>query len=203
MRITKLTDSGKVGTVAITPDGRYIAYVLVDGEQQSIWIRNVATKSDVQVLPPDVVIFTGVSFSPDGNNLYLTRSDKGTAAFSYLYVMPVLGGTPRQLIRDVDSAVSFSPDGKQFAFMRGVLQPYAVEIHIARADGSGDHLIASLPAAAGYASIGAVWSPDGKTLAAPVLQMGNEIKWRLTAINVADSRVKEVFSGPESLGTPA
>jgi serine/threonine protein kinase len=44
MRITKLTDSGKAGNVAISPDGRYIVYVLVDGEQQSLWIRNVATR---------------------------------------------------------------------------------------------------------------------------------------------------------------
>src|SRR5208337_4010715 len=33
MRITKLTDSGKAGNVAISPEGRYIIYVFVDGEQ--------------------------------------------------------------------------------------------------------------------------------------------------------------------------
>ena len=53
MQITQLTDNGKAGAVAISGDARYIVYVLVDGENQSLWVRNIATKSDVQVLPPD------------------------------------------------------------------------------------------------------------------------------------------------------
>ena len=202
MHITKLTDSGKVGDVAISPDGRYIVSVLVDGEQQSLWVRNVATKSDVQVLPPDVVSFAGLSFSPDGNYLYFVRSDKGTTNYRYLYVMPVLGGIPRQLIRDIDSAVSFSPDGKQFVFMRGVPERDVIEIRIANVDGGGDHLLASLPAYTG-AMLGAAWSPDGKMIVAPLIQLGKEIKWVLNAINVADGGVREMFSGPERLGRPA
>jgi Tol biopolymer transport system component len=202
MHITKLTDSGKAGGVAISPDGRYIVYVLADGEKQSLWIRNVATKGDVQVLPPDVVSFNGVGFSPDGNNLYFTHSDKSTMLFSYLYVMPVLGGVPRQLIRDIDSAVSFSPDGRQFAFMRGVPERDVIEIRIANVDGGGNHLLASLPAWAGV-MLGAVWSPDGKTIVAPVFQLGKETKWALNAINVADGGVREMFSGAEWLGRPA
>jgi eukaryotic-like serine/threonine-protein kinase len=54
-------------------------------------VRNVATKSDVQVLAPDVVAFAGVSFSPDGNYIYFVRSDRSTASYHYLYEMPVLG----------------------------------------------------------------------------------------------------------------
>ena len=57
MQITKLTDSGKATGVTVSPDGRYIVYVLTDGEQQSLWVRNVAPKSDVQVLAPDIVSF--------------------------------------------------------------------------------------------------------------------------------------------------
>src|ERR1700722_13979723 len=120
MQITKLTDSGNAAKVAISPDGREIVYVLVNGEQQSLWVRNVATKSDVQVLAPDAVNFAGVSFSPDGNYIYFTRSDKSTTAYNFLYSMPVLGGSPRQVLHDIDTPVSFSPDAKQFAFMRGV-----------------------------------------------------------------------------------
>ena len=94
-------------------------------------MRNVATKSDVQVLAPDVVAFAGLSFSPDGNYVYFVRSDKNTTNFRYLYVMPVLGGTARQLIRDIDSPVSFSPDGKQFVYMRGVPEHNNVELRVA------------------------------------------------------------------------
>jgi serine/threonine protein kinase len=201
MQITKLTDSGKAGAVAISPDGRYIVYVLVDGEQQSLWVRNVATKSDVQVLPPDAVEFAGLSFSPDGNYVYFVRSDKSTTNYRYLYIMPVLGGPPRQLIRDIDTPIDFSPDGKQFAFMRGVPERNVVEIRIANGDGSSDHLLASFVAITNFS--GVAWSPDGKTVAVPVLQSGKEIKWSLSAINVTDGSVREMFSGSEGIGRPA
>jgi len=194
MQITRLTENGKANQVAISPDGRYIVYAMRDGEKQSLWVRNVATKSDVQVLAPDVVEIPGVSFSPDGNYIYFVRSDKSTENFRYLYQMPVLGGSPRQLIRDIDSAVDFSPDGKQLVFERGVPDRSVIEVWIAQADGSGEKLIATLSAYAGFI-FGATWSPDGSTLVTPTLGVGNDASWLLNAINVADGHVRTLFKG--------
>jgi Tol biopolymer transport system component len=86
--------------------------------------------------------------------------------------------------------------------MRGVPERDVIEIRIANVDGGGNHLLASLPAWAGV-MLGAVWSPDGKTIVAPVFQLGKETKWALNAINVADGGVREMFSGAEWLGRPA
>jgi serine/threonine protein kinase/Tol biopolymer transport system component len=201
MQITRLTDSGKAESVAISGDGRYIVYVLRRGELQSLWVRNVATKSDVQVLTPDNVVFAGVTFSPDGNYIFFTRSDKNNHLYQFLYSMPVLGGEPHQVLRDIDSPVSFSPDGKQFAFMRGVPDKNTIDIRIANADGSGDRLLASLPSIVVFL-FGCAWSPDGKTIAATVLTGGGSIRWVLNTINVADGTVKELFSGTEGTGRP-
>jgi eukaryotic-like serine/threonine-protein kinase len=194
MQITKLTENGKANQVAISPDGRYIVYAMRDGEKQSLWVRNVATKSDVQVLAPDVVEIPGVSFSPDGNYIYFVRSDKTTENFRYLYQMPVLGGSPRQLIRDIDTTVDFSPDGSHLVFERGVPDRSVVEVWIAQADGSGEKLVATLPAFAGFMS-GPTWSPDGKTLVASTLGVGKDGSWLLNAINVADGHVRTLFNG--------
>jgi eukaryotic-like serine/threonine-protein kinase len=202
MQITKLTDSGKATGVAISPDGRYIVYVLADGEQQSLWVRNVATKSDVQVLAPDLVSFAGLTFSPDGNYVYFVRSDKSTTNFRYLYVMPVLGGTARQLIRDIDSPLTFSPDGKQFAYMRGVPERSDVELRVANADGTNDHLLAALQDWPGF-MFGAAWSPDGKTILAPGLHTGTKTPWIVTFVNVADGATKDLDFGAEQPGRPA
>ena len=202
MQITKLTDSGKAGPVAISPDGSYIVYVLIDAEKHSVWVRNVVTKSDVQVLAPDVAEFSGVTFSRDGNYIYFVRSDKSTTNYRDLYIMPVLGGAPRQLIRDIDSPITFSPDGKQFAFMRGVPDRSMMEIRIANADGTGDRLLASLPAVLRF-FYGAAWSPDGKTIIAPRLQTGKETKWVLSAIDVPTGSVREFYSDPQYVGRPA
>jgi len=201
MQIAKLTESGKATLVAISPDGRYVVYVLGDGEQRSLWMRHVATKSDVQVLPPDVVDFKGVAFSPDGNFLYYVRSDKTTQNYSYLYQMPVLGGNPRQLIRDIDAPVGFSPDGTQIVFMRGLPDTLAIELRIASADGSGDRLLVRLPIYPIYIW-GASWSPDGKTIAFSGLQNGKESKWVLDVISVADASVTTLYSSPDFLGRP-
>jgi serine/threonine protein kinase/Tol biopolymer transport system component len=202
MRITRLTDSGKAALVAIAPDGRYIVYALVDGEKQSLWMRNVATKSDVQVMQPDAASFGGLTFSPDGDYIYFTRSDKTSPAYADLYAMPVLGGSSRQVLRDVDSPVSFSPDGKQFTFMRGVLERDVIEVRIANVDGSNDHLLVSLPAVLAFINGGA-WSPDGKIIAVPFMRSGEQGRWTLDAIRVGDGSVKEVFSGLDGLGRPA
>jgi serine/threonine protein kinase/Tol biopolymer transport system component len=201
MEITKLTDSGKATLVAISPDGRYVVYVKNENGQESLWMRHVATKSDVQVLPPDLVDFAGLSFSPDANYVYFVRSDKTTQLYRYLYMMPVLGGNVRQLIRDIDSPVAFSPDGKQFVFMRGVPESNAVQLRIAAADGSGERLLVQLQASANF-MFGASWSPDGKTLAASVLQNGKEKTWVLNVIQLANASVKVLYSGTGLIGRP-
>lgn len=204
MQITKLTDSGKAGQVAISPDGRYIVYSLVDGEQQSLRVRNVSTKSDVQVLAPDSLHLIGVTFSADGDFIYFVRSEKGYAGSHDLYRMPVLGGEEQRLIHDIDSGVSFSPDGKQIAFMRGIGLQDKLEIHIANVDGTEDRAIASLPALLIRNFMnGVAWSPDGKTIMAPTFHYPQDKKFLLTAISLDDGRMREVLSSGEFIGRPA
>ena len=193
MQIAKLTENGKASQVAIAPDGRYIVYAMRDAEKQSLWVRNVATKSDVQVLAPDVVEFVGLNFSPDGNYIYFVRSDKTTENYRYLYQMPVLGGSPRQLVRDIDAPIDFSPDGTHFVFQRGVPSQNVIEIRIAPTDGAGERLLATLPANPNF-QFGPTWSPDGNTIAIPTLGVGSQSNWQLNLITVADGRVRSLLS---------
>jgi eukaryotic-like serine/threonine-protein kinase len=204
MQITKLTDSGKAGQVAISPDGRYIVYSLVDGEQQSLRMRNVSTKSDVQILPPDNLQLIGVTFSNDGDFIYFVRSEKGSAGTHDLYKIPVLGGPEQQLVHDVDGAVSFSPDGKQMAFIRGVAREHKLGIYMANVDGTGERQVASLPALLIRPFMnGVAWSPDGRTVLVPWFRYPENKKFLLTSISPADGQMKEVFGSPEFIGRPA
>jgi serine/threonine protein kinase len=194
MKIGQITTSGNAGSAALSPDKRYIVYVLREGAQESLWVQQVATGSNVQVLPPDQVTFIAVGFTPDGNYIMFVRSDKSTVNFHYLYQMPVLGGTPKQLNRDVDSAPSFSPDGRQFAFTRGILNPVSNDILIANADGSGERLVVKRNSfGAGGSSVS--WSPDGKSLAfiSPESR-DNVTRWILETVSVKTGEVRELHS---------
>src|SRR5687767_9314972 len=68
-QVTPLTNSGKVIDATLTPDGRYVLYVLSDARKQSIWIRQVSTANDKVVVPPAEVGVFGITVSRDGNDL--------------------------------------------------------------------------------------------------------------------------------------
>jgi Tol biopolymer transport system component len=168
-KITRLTNSGKVGNATISPDGKYVAYSALDeAGQSSLWVKYVATGSNVQIVPPagPDVIFGQSTFSPDGNYIYYLRNV--TAGVSgALYQVPVLGGTSKKLLENV-SRISFSPDGKRFAFVRRYLSEAEDAIIIVSADGTGEQKLATRTFPDFFLP-GAAWSPDGKTIAC---QMG-------------------------------
>ena len=125
----RLTANGKVTMAAISPDGRYVAYVTGGGlftrGRQTLWVRQVGTGSDVQIVPPADLRYGGLTFSRDGDFLYVVQSKSLDVSLSVLYKIPVLGGTKKRLIVDVANAAPFgvnpvtlSPDGKRVAFLR-------------------------------------------------------------------------------------
>jgi serine/threonine protein kinase len=199
MKIARITKSGKATDVAVSPDGQYVVYVFQEAERQSLNVRQVATGSDVQVLPPEVVNFRGLTYSPDGNYIYFTRSDKSNPNYSYLWQMPALGGTPRQLVRDIDTPVAFSPDGRQFAFARGVPEKGEVRVVLAGADGSAERILATL---SGTLLGGPDWSPDGNTVAITTIGGTKVTRRVISAVSVSDGTVREIYSTPNWLGRP-
>ena len=201
MQITKLTDNGKVRHMAISPDGHFVTYALRDGLDQSLWVRNVGSGNEMRLLAPDTVNFAGLSFSPDGQFIYFIRSEKSNPVFGYLCRMPATGGTVEQLIRDADSSVSFSPDGKQFVYTRGYPPRNIVEVRVANADGTGDHLLVAMSGHQVYEA-GATWSPDNRAIAVPLNLIGQHSRFALYIISLSDLRVEEIFSSPGAIGRP-
>jgi eukaryotic-like serine/threonine-protein kinase len=160
--INKITETGKASLVAVSPDGKYILNVQQENGRQSLWLRNVPTNSNAQVLAPERVAYQGLRFSPDGNYLYFVRGEIGQAVKS-LYRAPVLGGTPQKLVTDVDSNITFSPDGRSLAYVvynnpetdKFRLVMYSLQT------GESKTLVADKM----DQPLGApAWSPDGKTI---------------------------------------
>jgi DNA-binding winged helix-turn-helix (wHTH) protein/Tol biopolymer transport system component len=202
IQMTRLTDSGRVQSVAISPDGRYVVYAQREGDEESLWMRQVATHSNVRLLPAGTG-FHGLTFSPDGNYIYFVRSDEKDPYFKYLYAMATLGGTARKLITDVDSPVTFSPDGQRFAYEHCIQPRNDIELKIANADGSGDHLLATIHDGSGFLfQPGPNWSRDGRTIAVPVHIMNQHQRWVLDVVSVVDGSIKELYSSSQAIGRP-
>jgi Tol biopolymer transport system component/DNA-binding winged helix-turn-helix (wHTH) protein len=200
MKLSRVTQSGNAVSVAISPDGHYVVYALRKGEKQSLNVRQVATGSDVQILPPDEVMLWGLTFSPDANYIDFVRSEKPNFTDTHLYRIPALGGTPHLAMQGgIDFGSSYSPDGRQFAFLR-VNSDFKIDILIANADGTDQRVLASRPYRDEF--IGVAWSPNGKTVAFTTSEATKKLRSSLWAISVADGSVREIYSTPDPIGRP-
>jgi Tol biopolymer transport system component len=197
-RITPLTTSGYAGEAAISPDGKYVAYATRNGANQSLWLRHISTGSDTPISGP-VERFGNMAFSPSGNHLYYigVRSDSTIA----LHQVPVFGGTPRSLIVDVDSAVTFSPDGRQLAFMRGYPAQRQACVIVANSDGTGERKVATHDIGElflnGTADLAPAWSPDGEIIAFPFSNyLTGSASASLMAVQIKNGVERSIVSGP-------
>jgi eukaryotic-like serine/threonine-protein kinase len=178
--ITQVTNSSRAIVTAISPDGKYVLTVKDDKGLNSLWLRNVATGSDTQVVPPSATI-ANVAFSPDGNYIFFRKAENAIASDFSVYRAPVLGGTPKMVVQDVDSAFTFSPDGKRMAFIRAN-NPETGKYRLidANLDGTDEKVLHIEPM--GVLARWVAWSPTGKQIAYPEVQPGNA----LSGINLFD-----------------
>jgi serine/threonine protein kinase len=194
MKMTRLTNNGRVGSASVSPDGKYVAYSSRDeAGLSSIWVRHVATTSNVQVVPPagPEVTFGQSTFSPDGNYIYYLRAERGRPPGG-LYQVPVFGGTSKKLLENA-SRISFAPDGKRFAFNRRYASQGEDALMIVNADGTGELKIATRKHPDFFLP-GAAWSPDGQTIACPAGGFTGGYYRSVAVINVADGTQKILTS---------
>jgi eukaryotic-like serine/threonine-protein kinase len=173
MQITKLTENGAATGGVISPDGRWVAFIK-RGEQESLWVKQIATGSEAQVVAPGPGFFIGrPTFSPDGNYIYFQHSDPQNEDEAVLYSVPSLGGTRQTVLSDISTPVSFSPDGKQIAFGHYDASESKPQLVIAGSDGSNRHVIAERDAMIANGSPPS-WSGDGALIAVSQYQLTKE-----------------------------
>jgi eukaryotic-like serine/threonine-protein kinase len=199
IHLTRLTNTGKSRVAAISPDGKYVVHVIEDAGKQSLWVRQVTTANNVQIVPPAEVTYFGMTFSSDGNYVYYVTAGKNESQ-ALLYQVPVLGGTPRKLVTDIDDPIALSPDGAQIAFARFYPPKGTDDLTVAKADGSDQHVVASRKLPTRYAaswfglSAGPSWSPDGRTIATLASEGMGAAEWSLVGVPVAGGAEKTISS---------
>jgi len=159
---TRITSSGNVGHLAISPDGRFAAYTVEDEKGQSVRLQQIATGSNVVIVPPAPTMhYIGINISADSN--YVLTTGYNDSVYGNVAEVPLLGGPATTLLGDADTAAALSPDGIHLAVTRDVLQKGESRLLVAGRNGAQERVLATLPYPEGAKS--PAWSPDGKRIA--------------------------------------
>jgi Tol biopolymer transport system component/DNA-binding winged helix-turn-helix (wHTH) protein len=163
VKLKGLTNVGNAGAAAISPEGKFISYAVNDNGKYSLWTKAIATGSAVEIVPPGELEIMTTTFSPDGDYVYYVVRYKDFR--TVLYRVPVLGGKPSQIRTDVGNDVSsFSPDGRQFTYVRYNPDLTETQLYVASTESDDERAIAARPSSQRFVD-GPSWSPDGSIIA--------------------------------------
>lgn len=200
LRFERLHLSGDITEIVISPDGNYVAYIVAEAGKHSIRVRELATASDLRVTSVSDSTYSGLSFSPDGTFVYYLENKAETGT---LYRVSKFGGGQRSILENVNTAVTFSPDGFRMAFVRSNNAVDPADLVIASPDGGPASVLVrrTLADSRFFSSHmqgpGPAWSPNGERIACVTHGMGpklNEISLEL--IDVETGTARPVNAGP-------
>jgi len=187
MQIRPLTSTGNASLSAISPDGRYVAYVDDDGRNRTLRVKQVATGSDVEIVSPGITWFSDVRFSNDGDYVFYVVQPEFDAP-GELFQVPTLGGTPRKLFGEIATGVGFSPDGSRVAYLRGSGGGIGGEVWVSDLDGRDAMQLASVEPPKLLFETPA-WSPTEDLLVMVMADL-SELKGQLVGIPAEGGELK-------------
>jgi Tol biopolymer transport system component/DNA-binding winged helix-turn-helix (wHTH) protein len=190
LKLERLTATGQSRMVAISPDGKYLAYSRGIERKSGLWLRQFATNTNVEIVPADALIF-GLAFSNSGEYLYFVKGEPNATT---LYRVSFFGGVPTKIFDHLEGNFSLSADDRQVALLRQTVssngeQQYSL-ITI-NADGSGERtlLVGTYP----NSLEAPLWSPDGKSIiCAYGSSEGGGQDVHLVEVRVADGAKKDL-----------
>jgi serine/threonine protein kinase/Tol biopolymer transport system component len=199
LRFERLNLSGGISDTTLSPDGKYVASIVTEEGKHTIHITELATASDLRIAPPSEEGYSGLSFSPDGTYVYYIENHAETGT---LYRVSKLGGGQRKILNNVNTAVTFSPDGTRMAFVRYNNKLDTPDLVVAKADGTSEQVLARRTRADADAFMsdmkgaGPVWSPDGKVLACPTFSLTHDLEMNIEAVDLEGGAVHRLNTKP-------
>lgn len=185
--IVRLTRAGGSVSPDISRDGKYVAYINTEVGRNSVWIHQLATSTQQQLVPPEKFSYRSLVFSADGSELYFVRLESSTP-LGTLYRIPVFGGVAKKLRDDIINIIMLSYDGAHLAFGRRNSEG-KTEFVVANTDGVEERVVVS------HSLEFPAWSPDGNVIGFSVgnAESGGE-KMGIREIRLSDGAQKDITS---------
>jgi Tol biopolymer transport system component len=145
-----------VRTAAISPDGKYMAYV----DQSGLLLRSIDS-GEIHAIPLDFSAagIGDMKWFPEGGKLLVTREGPEMGS---IWAFTLFGQVKSQMLREAAEFPAISPDGKSMAFIGGPLWT-AEEVWVSGISGEAPRKLA--PAEVDQELNHPVWSPDGHWIA--------------------------------------
>jgi serine/threonine protein kinase len=189
IQVSRLTETGNAHQAAIAPDGKLVSFVNIQNGRQSLIVRQAATGSAVEIVPANGDSLLQPTFSPDGDYIFYVSANKGIGT---LYQISALGGERKKLVHDIDSNVTFAPDGKKLAFFRHNPNEGGDTIFIVNSDGSDLQPLIETKEIGFDKFTGIDWSPDGERMLIGVSRNASDSpkKVQIATVEIKDKQFR-------------
>jgi len=173
VEVTKLTTNGNAVFGAMSPDGKYVAYITGESGKESLWLRQVDINSNAQLIAPREGRYRGIAFSPDGNYVYFAYAESESNDAVQIYQLPLLGiGATPIRVELQEGLPALSHDRKRLAFIRFDPKAQTDSLIVSNADGSGEKVLGvrKWPQRYGWDPLShPQWTADDRTLLLPIV----------------------------------
>ncbi|MGD9627692.1 MAG: winged helix-turn-helix domain-containing protein [Pyrinomonadaceae bacterium] len=189
-----LSTDGAVYHTVISPDGKNLILIHRRAGKESIWLRQLETSQNIQIVPPSDNFYGGLAVSPDGNFIYFARGQRIVPRLD-VFRMPIHGGVPQKVLEGTQGWISLSPDSKRISFVRC---PYTISDHCSlftadAADGGNEKKILTRPRPIRIGDNS--FSPDGRQIAFAVGQSRTSSnEFRLISVDIETGAERELTS---------
>lgn len=187
----ELTDTGDIGSSAISADGKFIVFTRVERRSQdgkaTLRLMDIESKNDIEIRIDGNIQPGVVKFAPDGKSIYFRTRGK-LDQHEKIYRISIFGGEPKLIAERIWRTFAISPDGKLLTYVHRETAGDTRKVIIQNIESGKQEVIVDSAESPNLKPHHVpAFSPDQNLLAFPLLERIND----KAAIAVIDLRTKQ------------